>query len=54
VECALKACVAKGMLAEEFPDKSFADKCWTHNLVQLYDAITDRKQLVLSWLKRRW
>ena len=35
VECALKACIAKGMLAEEFPDKSFTDKCWTHNLVQL-------------------
>ena len=35
VECALKACIAKRMQAEEFPDKSFADKCWTHNLAQL-------------------
>ena len=35
VECALKACIAKRMQAEEFPDKSFTDKCWTHNLVQL-------------------
>jgi HEPN domain-containing protein len=35
VECALKACIAKLMKAEEFPDKSFADKCWTHNLIQL-------------------
>lgn len=35
VECALKACIAKLMKSEEFPDKSFADKCWTHNLPQL-------------------
>jgi hypothetical protein len=82
-------------------DKSFADKCWTHNLPQLliltdlkadfdaavqadtelrenwdivkgwteasryarkkkadaqdlYDAITDRKHGVFSWLKLRW
>jgi HEPN domain-containing protein len=101
VECALKACIAKRMQAEEFPDKSFADKCWTHNLAQLlvvaelkadfdaalqtdtdlrdnwdivkawteasryarkkraaaqdlYDAITDRKHGVLSWLKPYW
>jgi HEPN domain-containing protein len=101
VECALKACIAKRMQAEEFPDKSFADRCWTHNLPQLltltelkadfdavvqadtdlqdnwdivkgwseasryahkkkadaqdlYDAITDRKHGVFSWLKLRW
>ena len=101
VECALKACIAKLMKSEEFPDKKFADKCWTHNLPQLldlaglkaafdaalradpdladnwdtvkewteesryartakakaenlYEAITDRKHGVLSWLKRRW
>jgi HEPN domain-containing protein len=35
VECALKACIAKRMKPEEFPDKTFADKCWTHNLPQL-------------------
>lgn len=35
VECALKACIAKLMKAEEFPDRTFADKCWTHNLPQL-------------------
>jgi len=35
VECALKACIAKLMKSEEFPDKSFAEKCWTHNLHQL-------------------
>jgi HEPN domain-containing protein len=35
VECALKACIAKLMKSEEFPDRNFADKCWTHNLPQL-------------------
>jgi HEPN domain-containing protein len=35
VECALKACIAKLMKPEEFPDKTFADKCWTHSLAQL-------------------
>jgi hypothetical protein len=35
VECALKACIAKLMKSEEFPDKNFAEKCWTHNLPQL-------------------
>jgi HEPN domain-containing protein len=37
VECAVKACIAKLMKSEEFPDKKFADKCWTHNLTQLLD-----------------
>jgi len=101
VECALKACIAKLMKSEEFPDRSFAEKCWTHNLPQLlgltglkadfdaasqahpdlldnwdtakdwnesrryartrkveaeelYDAITDKKHGVLSWIKVRW
>jgi HEPN domain-containing protein len=35
VECAVKACIAKLMKSEEYPDKSFAEKCWTHNLPQL-------------------
>jgi len=101
VECGLKACIAKLMKSEEFPDKKFADKCWTHNLTllldlaalkgafdaaleaepdlvdnwktvkdwseetryahmtkaeaeNLYEAITDKKHGVLSWLKQRW
>ena len=101
MECALKACIAKLMKSEEFPDRKFAEKCWTHNLMQLvdlaglkadfdaarqadpdlrdnwttvedwkeesryarigkadaenlYEAITDRKHGVLSWLKRHW
>jgi HEPN domain-containing protein len=35
VECALKACIAKLMKAEEFPDRVLAEKSWTHNLLQL-------------------
>ena len=101
MECALKACIAKLTKAEEFPDRGFADKCWTHSLPQLlgltglkpdldnamladrdlsdnwdevkewteasryvrrskadaedlYQAITDRKHGVLTWLKARW
>lgn len=101
VECALKACIAKLMKSEEFPDKNFAERCWTHHLLQLlglaglkadfdaasqadpdlrdywdtvkdwteasrylrktkgqaeglFEAITDKKHGVLSWIKRRW
>src|SRR5260370_26262619 len=35
VECALKACIDKLMKSEEFPDRNFAEKCWTHNLPHL-------------------
>lgn len=35
VECALKACIARLMRAEDFPDKNFAAKCYTHNLKEL-------------------
>lgn len=35
VECALKACIAKLMKSDEFPDKNFADKCWTHDIEKL-------------------
>jgi hypothetical protein len=35
VECGLEACIAKLMKSEEFPDKSFAEKCWTHDLERL-------------------
>ena len=35
VECVLKACIAKLMKPEDFPDRTFADKCWTHILPQL-------------------
>jgi HEPN domain-containing protein len=35
VECGLKACIAKRTKPEEFPDRVFAEKCWTHHLPQL-------------------
>ena len=35
VECGLKACVAKGVKAEEFPDKEFATKCYTRSIEAL-------------------
>jgi hypothetical protein len=101
VECALKACIAKLMKSEEFPDRNFAEKCWTHHLPQLvilaglksafdlalkadpdlrnswdtvkdwnessrygrvpksdaeelYEAITDKKHGVFSWLIQHW
>ncbi len=38
VECALKACIARWIQAEEFPDKNLADRSWTHNLQQLFAA----------------
>jgi len=34
-ECALKACIAKLIKAEDFPDKKFADKCYSHDLQNL-------------------
>jgi HEPN domain-containing protein len=35
VECGLKACIARLTQAEEFPNKAFADKCWTHDVKRL-------------------
>jgi hypothetical protein len=38
IECALKACVAKGTQRRDFPDKKSVDKTYTHDLNQLIDA----------------
>ena len=35
VECALKACIAKGTLRHEFPDKKKVDASYTHSLSEL-------------------
>jgi hypothetical protein len=35
VECALKACIAKLMKSEEFPDRDFARDCWSHDFNKL-------------------
>jgi HEPN domain-containing protein len=37
VECALKACIAKLTMAGDFPDKGFADKCYTHFIDKLVE-----------------
>ncbi len=39
VECGLKACIVIRVekMGFVFPDKKFADKCWTHELSQLLD-----------------
>lgn len=45
VECALKACVAKKTVAEEFPDKKRVAEAHTHNietLVRLAGLLDDR------------
>lgn len=44
VECALKACIAKQTRANDFPDKSFATKIFTHNLSQLVDYASLTKE----------
>ena len=46
VECGLKACIAKLTRAEEFPDKDWAVKCFTHkidDLVKLAELEADHK-----------
>jgi HEPN domain-containing protein len=50
VECALKACIAKLMKAEEFPDKTFADRCWTHDIERLVGlaGLKDQRDLASS------
>jgi HEPN domain-containing protein len=35
VECALKACIAKGTRRGEFPDKSRVDSSYSHDLLKL-------------------
>ena len=45
VECALKACIAKQTLAEDFPDKKHAERAWKHDLNEL---------MVAAGLMRNW
>lgn len=35
VECALKACIARGFRAEEWPEKGFVVECHTHEILKL-------------------
>jgi hypothetical protein len=38
VECALKACIARLTNQGDFPDKQFAQECFTHSVEQLVRA----------------
>jgi HEPN domain-containing protein len=55
VECALKACVAKGVRRYDFPEKGLADKVFTHNLrdllklAELNDELETAKKSSLSF-----
>jgi len=45
VECGIKACIAKLFRTDVFPEKSFSDKCYIHDidkLVQLAELKTAR------------
>lgn len=35
VECALKACIAKLTNPHDYPDRAFAQKCYTHKIEEL-------------------
>jgi HEPN domain-containing protein len=65
VECALKACIAKGVQRHDFPDKSLAQESYVHDLgklVKLADptselasATRSNPRLDASWnLARSW
>lgn len=45
VECGLKAAIAKLTKEGDFPDKGFAEKCWTHEL---------RRLISLAGLRDAW
>jgi len=52
IECALKACIAKRTRQDEFPDKEFARKVWTHDLEKLLDAtdiVIEGSESKLKW-----
>ena len=48
VECALKACIAKQTSLHDFPDKSFAQEVFTHDLMKLVDLAGLKLQLQLD------
>jgi HEPN domain-containing protein len=62
VECGLKSCIIAKLLAtDEFPEKSFSDNCWTHNLTQLVslaglkDKLDADADVSLNWtLVKDW
>lgn len=49
VECALKACIARGVARHTFPDKKLANDVWIHDLSRLAAlANLDRDRLLRS------
>ena len=50
VECALKACIAKQTNRHDFPEKSFVQKAFTHDLSELVELAGLRIQLKLDTL----
>lgn len=65
IECALKACIARRTARFAFPNKRFAQECWTHDLdrlVHLAGAASDLERdaeanvaLKLNWIVvQRW
>jgi hypothetical protein len=56
VECGLKSrIIAKMLITDEFPEKSFSNNCWSHNLTQLVslaglkDTLDSDVDVSLSW-----
>ena len=47
VECTLKACIAKQVQAEDFPDKKLAQDSYTHNLPKLLTT-AGLKQILIN------
>ena len=59
VECALKACIARLTNEHDFPDKDFAQECYTHSIEKLVKAAglkaqRDADAPVGSDLERNW
>jgi HEPN domain-containing protein len=48
VECALKACIAKGVQRYDFPDKSLAHKSYVHNLGDLAKLADPNSELAIA------
>lgn len=48
VECALKACIAKGVKRYDFPDKSLAQKSYVHDLGDLAKLADPNAELAVA------
>ena len=48
VECALKSCIARQTNQHDFPDKTVAEKSYSHDLIKLLDVAGLKLQLQLD------